>query len=176
MIWGRGAGVFLYRYSFCIGLLISKLGNIKILKTHKDIILSSIAFVAFLSMMILYNSIYSNFSYFIYAMSMPILLIILVELKIMKTDNKLINYFGKISFELYLWEWFLLSIRNDLFSAFNVKLLVNLCTFILCIGISQMYSKLFVNPFLDFIFSGDRKKHNSFSLLFYKNEILFKIM
>lgn len=153
MIWGRGAGIFLYIFSFSIGLLISKLSFIKLEKNNKNIMFSLGSFALILLIFILYNNVYSLLSYYIYAISLPLLLIALIDLNIIKYKNKTINYIGEMSFDIYLWEGFFLVIKNSLFESLGNNLLIDTTTIILCIYLSKIYRKLIINPIINKISS-----------------------
>lgn len=148
VIWRHAAGTFLYRYSFGLGLTISFLSNYKISVKIKKIFLTFASFGLLFVILCLYNCVTTNSKYFIYANSMPILLILLNELKLVKFKNKTINFIGNISFDIYLWEAFFLNIEKNLFSPLHYQLLMDICTIIICILFSQMYKKLFIDSIL----------------------------
>ena len=153
-IWGTGSGIFLYTFSFCFGLVIAKLGDFKINILAKKVLFSLISFVFFAAILYLYNNVNSNFEYFVYANLMPLSLIMVSEF--IKFKNKLINYLGKISYDIYLWEGFFLVLKNDLFGDVKNQLLIDFCVIILCILFSQIYRKLFIGPVIS-LFVGKRK-------------------
>lgn len=150
MIWSRGAGIFLYILSFSIGILLSKLSFISINKKINNVFSTVFLFISLLIVLVLYNNINSNFQYFAYSNLMPLTLILFVDKNIIKYGNKYINYIGIISFDLYLWEGFLLNQKNNLFSTLHNYLIIDLSTFVFCIFVCQIYKKLFVTPIINY--------------------------
>ena len=151
MIWGVGSGAFLYVFSFPIGIFMGKLSYIKINKNIKRFILSVVSFVIILLISLLFNHVDTNFKYFLWVYTMPILLIIIFDLNIIKTDNKIINYIGDMSYDIYLWEGFLLSIRFKLFDAFSSKIFIDILMIVSCIFIAKVYRELFIDQLIGFI-------------------------
>ena len=115
--------------------------------------------MALLMIFVLYGKIDSNTKYFIYANLLPIVLILLVDNKVIKYDNKYVNYVGKISFDLYLWEGFLLTVKSQLFGTLSNTLLIDFALFFVCILVSQLYNKLFVTPVITY-FQKIKLKHS----------------
>ena len=86
---------------------------------------------------------------------MPILLLSLNEFKIFNVKNKFINFLGKYSFDIYLWEGFvLLNYENWIFN-FEVKLISDLFYLGLILFVAYYYRKIIINPILNF-FDNDK--------------------
>lgn len=148
MLWNMGSCIYLYFFSFSLGLLISKI-NIKNNVLYR-MVLSVIAFICLLFTLLLYNNVSSCLTYTIYANSLPLLLIALYFLNVLKSF-KIINYIGKMSFDIYLWEGFFFSIAKDLFEITYNKYVINFVVIILSIFVSQMYKRVFVDAIMNFL-------------------------
>lgn len=160
LIWGQWTGAFLYCYAFSIGLLISKLSSIKINKIIKDTIFNFIIFVIAIILLCLYNNISNDFQYLIYANALPILLVLLHEFKSIKGKHTIINFIGKYSYDIYLWEAFIISYFRQWFPGIKPVLISDICCIIMILLVAYSYNKLIITPTLEFVSEKIEKRRN----------------
>lgn len=149
-VWSEAAGVFLYIYAFPIGLFISKIGTIKINKQKKEFIVRTVLWMLLIILFCFYSNTSSNKTYIVYAIALPLFLIFLNELKLFKFKNKYIEFFGKYSYDIYLWEGFILTNRNKWFYGFKYQILIDIVATIVIIVISVYFKKIIIDYFLNF--------------------------
>lgn len=147
-IFNSGGGAFCYVFSFPIGVLMSWLSKIYVSKQSRNNIYKAFCCLCLVSLFYLYNNVVSDLQFIIFANVLPIMIVLLYELKIIKINNKYINWFGINSFDIYLWEGFILNNRIFWFGALNNKYLIDTITFIIIITTSYYYRKKIINPVL----------------------------
>ncbi len=159
LIWNSGAGVFLYKYSFSIGLFLFLLSDISIKKILKNNIYKLLIFFSFAALICLYNNVgISTIRYAIYVHLMPIIILSFMQLDIVNCNNKYIYFMGKYSYDIYLWEGFFLFSHNNWFSVFELKIFNDIVTILITISVAYFYRKIVIDSVNNFSF----KKCNSF--------------
>ena len=140
--WDRDSVAFLYMYSFSFGALLSKLSEFKINSYIKKIIYFVLGLISIYYFIHYYNNVYGVVRYFVYAASIPLVILSLSQLNIIKYKSKILTFLGNYSFYIYLWEGFLISLKRRVFINISGTFLVNLLTFIVIIVISVLFDKV----------------------------------
>lgn len=139
------SGIHLYFLSFPLGILLAKLSNLKVkVKTNKiltfilSIVCLSLSFIFYKRVSSVY---YINALYFaLYTLPVSILFILF---KIKTTINsKIINFIGEYSYYIFLWEGFLIDIKNIYFKN---TLISNILLILIIILISYFYKTCILN-------------------------------
>lgn len=136
-----GAEISLYFLSFPIGILFAKISNLKIKDKINKMIIFSFSILCLALILIFYKRT-SNIDglrilyYAIYTLS-GAMLIILLKTKT-TINSKIINFIGKYSYYIYLWEGFLVEIKG---TYFKNTLVTDIILTLLIILISYFYKE-----------------------------------
>lgn len=152
-IWSCSAGTILYGFAFPIGLLLRFLSDFKINSKIKHILYFICFILCSFILIRYYNNVSSMKSYLVYALSMPIIMIIISQYLEFKYIKGVFNFFGKYSYYIYLWEGFIIFNRTIWFRSINNMHIVNIISILLSILIAFMYGKV-----LDYFYKKVTKK------------------
>lgn len=85
-----------------------------------------------------YGNVNTSEEYRRYTNALPLLLILANEFRLLKLDNKVINFIGEYSFDIYLWEYFLMKFGNRLFGVLKYTVIIYpiLIAFIVIIAVA----------------------------------------
>ncbi len=134
--WHRASGSELYLFAFPLGVLLSKLTKVKVRENIRTMFQLVILFFTCAYML----SAYPHERNMLTAMIMgiqPIAIVLTVRIR-----GKLalvLNWLGKYSYPIYLFEGILLSSRNELFSKMTYQLLIDLTFFVVSIVLAVIF-------------------------------------
>jgi peptidoglycan/LPS O-acetylase OafA/YrhL len=146
LLWHVESGVTFYVFAFPIGVLLAIIKDWKVNKNFRELLFVFASIVCFIITICLYKNCNTFFQYFIFALAIPGLIILISQILKKFNSNKILLFFGEYSFYIYLWEWFLLNMKDSWFAQFKYTIIINIVYVLLCVVISYFYKKAIIDP------------------------------
>ena len=144
-IFSRGAGLFLYRYSFVFGLILAYLSKFKVNINVKRVVCSVICTASLITTFLVYKKTDIETYYYLYALSIPFAAICVCEIFDIKV--KALSFLGKYSYDIYLWE----GIFIYTFTLISNKYINDILLITCCTLMSVIYRKFVIDNALKLI-------------------------
>lgn len=146
LLWHVNSGVTFYVFAFPIGVILAIIKDWKVNENFREMLFIFASIIYFVITICLYNNCNSFFQYFIYSLAVPGLIILVSQILKTFKSNKILLFFGKYSFHIYLWEWFLLQVKDTWLAPFKYLIIIDIIYILLCVIVSYFYKKAIVDP------------------------------
>ena len=163
LLWHVNSGVTFYVFAFPIGVILAIIKDWKVNEDFREMLFVLASIICLIITICLYNNCNSFYQYFIYSLAVPGLIILISQtLKTFKS-NKILEFFGKYSFYIYLWEYFLINMKNTWLIPFKYLVIIDIVYLLLCVIVAYYYKNAIVDPitkqFEKFIFNLKKRLH-----------------